>query len=104
MKGVIARYGKVARLADQPTPFRRLMAALFAGSAAYLLTYLLLGLAWGAGSAILLFCAVGFAIAAAVAAATAKLGIAITYGFLGALWLLAEGLVMLLGAFVAGLG
>ena len=104
MKRLFARYGKVARLADQPTPVRRLVAAVVAGSAAFLLTYLLLGIAWGAGSAILIFCAVGFAIAAAIGAATAKLGMAITYGFLGAVWLLAEAIVGVIGAVLAGLG
>jgi hypothetical protein len=104
MKRLVARYVKVAGLADQPTLVSRLVAAVIAGSAAFLLTYFLLGIAWGAGSAILVFCAVGFAIAAAVGAATAKLGMAITYGFLGALWLLAEAIVGVLGAVIAGLG
>lgn len=100
----LARYHKVAALAEEPTPQRRLIAAIWAGALAFALTQLLLGVIWGAGAGAVLFSSVALAIAAAVAAGTMKRARAIAYGMLGALWLLAEGIVLLLGCVAGGLG
>ncbi len=58
------------------------VAAAIAGSAAFILTQLLLGLVWGAGSGATFFSSVAFAVAAAIAAMTMKRGMAVVYGFL----------------------
>lgn len=100
----LARYHKVAALADAPTPLRRLAAAAVAGALAFLLTQLLLGFLWGAGAGAVLFSSIALAWAAAVAAVTMRPARAVIYGLLGALWLLAEGLVLVLGCIVAGIG
>jgi hypothetical protein len=100
----LARYHKVAALAEKPTPLRRLVAGLAAASVAFALVQLLLGVLWGAGSNATLFSSIAFAIAAAFAAVTMKSGVAVVYGVLGALWLLLEGLVLLLGSIAAGIG
>ena len=68
----LARYRTVAALANEPTPTRRLIAALVAGALAFLFTQLLLGVWWGAGTAAVTFSAFGAATAAAVAAVTMK--------------------------------
>lgn len=100
----LARYRKVTALAGEPTPLRRLIAALTAGVLAFLLTQLFLGVAWGAGLHAVLFSSVALAIAAAVAAVTMKRAMAVSYGILGAIWLLIEGLVLVLGCIAAALG
>jgi len=100
----LARYHKVVALADEPTPFRRLIAAVVAGAIAFILTQLLLGLVWGAGMSVVWLSSVAFALAAAVAAVTMKRARAVTYGMLGALWLLLEGLVLALGCIASVLG
>lgn len=99
-----ARYHKVAALTDEPTPLRRLIAALTAGGLAFLLTQFLLGVVWGAGMIVAPLSAFALAIAAAFAAATTRRVMAVTYGVLGAIWLLLEGLVLALGCFLATLG
>lgn len=104
MAGRLARYHKVAALADAPTPFRRLAAAIVAGALAFILTQLLLGVLWGAGASAAFFSSVAFAVAAAVAAVTMRRARAVVYGLIGAVWLLLEGLVLVLGCVVAGLG
>jgi len=104
MTSHMARYHRVAALADAPTPARRMGAALVAGALAFALTQLLLGILLGAGDAALLFSSIALGIAAAVAAATMKRGLAIAYGLLGALWLLAEALAAIIGCIAAGLG
>ena len=83
---------------------RRLVAAIVAGAIAFALIQLLLGVLWGAGSEVVLFSSAALAVAAATAAATMRLGMAVAYGFLAGLWLLAEGLVLAIGCIVAGLG
>jgi hypothetical protein len=100
----LARYHKVAALAEKPTPLRRLVAGLVAASVAFALVQLLLGVLWGAGSNATLFSSLAFAVAGAFAAVTLKSGMAVVYGVLGALWLLLEGLVLLLGSIAAGIG
>ncbi len=104
MTGHLARYHKLAALAEAPTPARRALAALVAGALAFALVQLLLGVVWGAGWSIVLFSSVAFGVAAAVAAATLKRGLAIAYGVFGALWLLAEVVAALIGCIAAGLG
>jgi hypothetical protein len=100
----LARYHKVAALAEKPTPLRRLVAGLVAASVAFALVQLLLGVLWGAGSNATLFSSLAFAVAGAFAAVTLKSGMAVVCGVLGALWLLLEGLVLLLGSSAAGIG
>jgi len=100
----LARYRKVAALAEQPTPLRRLAAAAAAGVVAFMLFHLLLGLFLGAAPTLLFFPSFAFAVAAAVAAATLKPVMAAVYGLLGAAWLFMECLVAALGCLAAGLG
>jgi hypothetical protein len=100
----LARFHRVAALAETPTPLRRLAAAVLAAPSAFLLTYLLLGVVAGGGSEAVFFAAFALAVAAAMAAATLNRARAAVYGLLAALWLLAEGLVLALGAVVASLG
>lgn len=100
----LARFHKIAALAHEPTPFRRLMAGAVAGAIAFALTQLFLGVVWGAGASAVLYSSVAFAVAAAVAAVTMKRAMAVVYGMLGAIWLLAEALVLLVGCVAAGLG
>lgn len=100
----LARFHKVAALAREPTPFRRLAAAAVAGMLAFALTQLLLGTIWGAGWNATFFPSVALAVAAAVAAVTMNRARAVVYGVLAALWLLFEGIAVLIGAIAAGLG
>lgn len=100
----LARYRKVAAFADAPTPHRRVIAAIWAGALAFGLTQLLFGIIFGAGAGAVFFSSVALAIAAAVAAGTMKRAMAIAYGILGAVWLLAEGVVVMLTCIAAGLG
>ena len=100
----LARYHKVAAFAEKRTPLRRLVAGLVAASAAFALIQLLLGVLWGAGSNTTLFSSIAFAVAGAFAAVTMKSGMAVVYGVIAALWLLLEGLVLLIGSIAAGLG
>ncbi|PTQ12177.1 hypothetical protein CLG96_06375 [Sphingomonas oleivorans] len=65
---------------------------------------MLLGVVWGAGLSATLFSSVALTVAAAVAAVTMKSGMAVVYGVLAAIWLLLEGLVLLIGSIAAGLG
>jgi hypothetical protein len=65
---------------------------------------LLFGTVMGAGNGATLFSSLAFAVAAGVAAATMKSGMAILYGMLAAIWLLVEGVVVLIGCIAAGLG
>jgi hypothetical protein len=104
MTNRLARFRKVAALAHDPAPVHRLVAALVSGAFAFLLTQLLLGVLWGAGASAVLFSSIALAVAAATAAITAKPVRAVVYGCLGAIWLLFEGLVLVLGSIVAGLG
>lgn len=99
-----ARYQKMMALAQRPTPAARAGAALVAGILAFGITQLLLGTWWGAGWNAVLFSSVALGIAAGVAAATMKQGLAVVCGILGALWLLAEALVAAIGLLAAGLG
>jgi hypothetical protein len=99
-----ARYRTVAAFADAPTPRHRLIAAIWAGALAFGLTQLLFGIILRAGAGAVLFSSVALAIAAAVAAGTMKRAMAIAYGVLGAIWLLAECLALVLGCIAAGLG
>lgn len=100
----LGRYHWVAALAAQPTPFRRLLAGVVAGALAFGVTQLLLGVFWGAGTDAVFFSSFALAVAAAVAAATMRRAMAVVYGVLGALWLLLEALVLMLGCIAAGLG
>ena len=104
MAGGFARYHKVAALADAPTRLRRLAAGAVAGALAFILSQLLLGVLWGAGAGAVFFSSVALAVAAAVAAVTMRPARAVVYGLLGALWLLAEGLALVLGCIAAALG
>ena len=104
MKGRLTRYHRVAALAEAPTPARRLVAACTAGALAFLITFLLLGALWGARELVLLCASAAFGIAAAAAAGNTRRGLAVVYGVLGALWLLAEILALALGSIAAGLG
>ena len=79
------------------------MAALTAGLLAFLVVQLVLGVMWGAGSAVLWLSTVALSVAAAFAALTMKRGLAVVYGILAAIWLLAEGLALLLACLTAGL-
>ena len=100
----LARYHRVTALAAEPTPFRRLVAAVIAGALAFILTQLLLGVLWGAGTGAVFFSSFGLAVAAAVAAVTLKRAMAVVYGIIGAIWLLLEGLALVLGCIAAALG
>ncbi|MGH6613743.1 hypothetical protein [Sphingomonas sp.] len=100
----LARFRKVAALGQAPTPFRRLAAAAVAGGFAFALTQLLLGTIWGAGWDATLFSSTALAVAAAVAAITMNRARAFVYGVLAALWLLFEGIAVLIGAIAAGVG
>lgn len=104
MGGRLARFRKLAALADEPTPARRLLAATIAGSIAFLLVQLFFRAALDAGSAASLFSSVAFAVAAAFAAATMRRGVAVAYGLLAVIWLLLEGLAAVFAVAVAGLG
>lgn len=104
MAGLLARYHKVATLADEPTLFRRLLAAIIAGALAFVLTQLLLGVLWGAGASAALFSSAALAVAAAVAAVTMRPAMAVVYGLLGAIWLLFEALALALACVAAALG
>ena len=100
----LTRYHKVAALAEKPTPLRRLVAGLVAASISFALAQLLLGMLWGASSNATLFSSLAFAVAGAFAAVTMKSGVAVAYVVIAALWLLLEGLVLLIGSIAAGLG
>jgi hypothetical protein len=104
MANRLARYHRVAALAHEPTPIRRLGAAGVAGGLAFVLTQLLLGLWWGAGTAAVTFSCFGAAMAAAVAAVTMKRAMAVIYGIIAAIWLLLEALALTIGCIVAALG
>ena len=104
MRVNLTRYRKVAALGEEPTPTRRALAAAVAGSVAFMLVHLLLGVAFGFGSGAVLFSGTGCAVAAAFAAVTLKHGMAVVYGLLAAIWLLAECLVAVLGVIAACLG
>jgi hypothetical protein len=80
------------------------MAALVAGGLAFAIVQLVLGVWWGAGWNAVLFSSTALAIAAAAAAVTLKRGLAVIYGILSALWLLAELLAAATGAILTGLG
>jgi hypothetical protein len=102
--GRLARYQKIAALGEEPTAFRRLIAAMVAGTLAFILTQLLLGVLWGAGEGAVFFSSIALASAAAVAAVTMRRALAVVYGMLGALWLLMEGIVLVLGCVASGIG
>ena len=104
MASRLARYHKVAALADAPTPLRRLIAAVTAGALAFALTQFLLGVVWGAGWSMVLFSPLALPIPAAVAAVTTRRMMAVVYGVLGATWLLLEALVVTIGCITAALG
>jgi hypothetical protein len=99
----LARYRRIAALADAPTAPRRLAAAAVAGALAFALTQLLLGVRAGAGADAIFFSSIALAVAAAVAAATLRRARAVVYGIVGAIWLVLEALVLLLGG-IAALG
>jgi hypothetical protein len=71
---------------------------------AFALTQLLLGTIAGAGWSATFFPSVALAVAAAVAAVTMDRARAVVYGVLAALWLLLEGLVLVIVSITAGLG
>lgn len=98
----LSRYRKVKAFADAPTPFRRCIAALIAGAVAFSIAQLLFGVVWGAGWQFAWLSGFAFAVAAAYSAATTKHGLAFVYGLLGAIWLLAELLVLTLTALTPG--
>jgi hypothetical protein len=100
----LGRYHKVAALAERPTLPRRMLAGLVAGLLAFLLLELIFGLAVGTDPGALFFASVGFAIAAAVAAATLRPGLAVIFGVLGAIWLLFEFLLAAVAILAGGLG
>jgi hypothetical protein len=100
----LARYHKVAALAEKPTPLRRLVAGLVAASVAFALAQLLLGVLCGLGSNATLFSSIAFAVAGAFAAVTMRSGIAVVYGVVAVLWLFMEALVLLIGTIAAGVG
>ena len=104
MSARLARFHKVAALADEPTPARRLVAAAVAGSLAFALTQLLLGIIWGAAWDAAFFSSFALAVAAAFAAVTLKRVRAAVYGLLAAIWLLAEGIALALASILACLG
>ena len=104
MANRLGRFHRVAALAAQPTPFRRLVAGVVAGVLAFGVTHLLFGVLWGAGTGAVFFSSFALAVAAAVAAATMRRAMAVVYGVLGAIWLLFEALALMLGCIVSGLG
>lgn len=104
MSNRLGRYHRVAALAAQPTPSRRLLAGVVAGAIAFGVTQLLLGVLWGARTDAVFFSCLALAVAAAAAAATMRRAMAVVYGVLGAIWSLFEALVAMLGCIVAGLG
>jgi len=96
------RYAKVTSFANSPTPQTRAVAAALASFGAIALTYILLGLMWGAGTSILWLCAIGAGVAAGYAAATTRWALGAIYGVIAAIWVLLEALVALLGVVVSG--
>ncbi len=71
---------------------------------AFVLTQLVLGTAWGAGWDATLFSSIALTIAAMMAAVTMKPVRAVVYGLLATIWLLFEGLVLLIGGIAACFG
>ncbi|XHS01714.1 hypothetical protein ACFB49_33220 [Sphingomonas sp. DBB INV C78] len=99
----LARFHKVAALAEEPTPLRRFVAAAVAGVGALISTQLVLGIIWGAGWGAVPFATVAMAVAAAIAAWTTKRAMAIVFGILATIWLLLEGLILLIVCVAAAL-
>lgn len=100
----MARFRDVAAMAQAPTPYRRMLAAAAAGSIALGLTYLLLWALVGPAPGVLIFASLALGVAAAVAAATMRLPMAITYGLLAAVWLTFELVVAAIAVAVSCIG
>ena len=98
------RYTKVTNLADTPTLKTRAIAAAVASVAAFAMTYVLLGIVWGAGTAIIWLCAIGAAVAAGYAAATTRWALGATYGVIAVIWVLLEALVLLFAVVASAIG
>ncbi len=80
---------------------RRLIAALIAGCLAFSVAFLALAALFGEWTGAAFFASAAFAIGAAVAAATVNLVMSLTYGVLGAAWLLLEGIAAAIALAVA---
>jgi hypothetical protein len=80
------------------------MAAAVAGALAFILMHLLLVILWGAGAETAFFPCIALAVGAAIAAASMKPVRAAAYGILAIVWLLLEGLVLVIACIAAALG
>ena len=81
---------------------RRCIAALIAGSLAFGVAQIVLGVILGAGWSVAWLSGAAFAVGAGYAAATMKRALAIVYALLAVIWLLIEGLALALATLTPG--